>query len=255
VLVALVGIVTALLACTRVSGGLIAGVRCLGRPGVQAAGLSVVGGALLIGSLTRYDARFDDAVDQDLAFMVEVTWKPPLVPAFGQTATTDAGRSVALWEPRVARPDTEVQATERRLLDKLGYVERVIRVAPAAETSNCHGWVFTGGRYWLDPEDVERILADNGYQVVSQPQNGDLAIYRDNGRITHTAVVRSATPGGPVFVEGKWGWMGAFLHPPEGSCYGRGFTYYHGPRDGHLLVGLGGRPGRAPASETSGVGQ
>jgi hypothetical protein len=256
-LVALVGTASALLGSARVNGGLVAGVRRLGRPGLQTAVLSVAGAVLLIGSLSRYDDGFSAVADEDLAFMVEVTWKPPLEPAVGQVATTDAGRPVALWTPCEVRSVGEVQAAERRMLDKLGFAERVIRVAPPAEGCNCHGWVFTGGRYWLDPEDVEHILADNGYQVVSQPHVGDVVIYREIGsdRISHTAVVRTATPGGPVLVEGKWGWMGAFMHPPEGSCYGRKLTFYRGPREGHLLVGLGGRAGGAPVTNTSGVGQ
>ena len=133
-------------------------------------------------------------------------------------------------------------AAERDALGGADNVGRMIRMGPAADRCNCHGWVFTGGRYWLGAADVEHILADNGYRPVSDPHPGDVVIYRTGGLITHTAVVRAAGGGGPVLIEGKWGWLGVFLHVPEGSWYGREYTYYRSPRPGHLLAGLGGRP-------------
>jgi hypothetical protein len=111
--------------------------------------------------------------------------------------------------------------------------------------------VFTGGRYWLSDKDVEQILTDNDYQPVSQPRVGDVVVYREGTRISHTAVVRTVAADGLVLVEGKWGWMGTFLHPPGGSCYGLQFAYYRGPRESHLLVGLGGKPG--PTARSSDV--
>jgi hypothetical protein len=240
--VGMVGLITAVLGSTRSNVWIAAGVRWLGRSGVQAAGLCVAGGILLVASLGRYDDGFEAAIDADMAFMAEVSWKPPLEASASQSAVTDAGRTVNLWQPRETRPAAEVQATERGVLGRMPFAERIIRVGPASDTCNCHGYVFTAGRFWLDPEDVEHILADNGYQPVSLPRTGDLVIYREGGRIGHTAVVRTAAPGGPVLVEGKWGWMGVFMHAPDASCYGANLTYYRSPRDGHLLFGLADRP-------------
>ena len=47
----------------------------------------------------------------------------------------------------------------------------VTRVAPVDPACNCHGWVFTGGRFWVSGEDVPRILEDNGYRRVSVQVN------------------------------------------------------------------------------------
>ena len=63
-------------------------------------------------------------------------------------------------------------------------------------------------------------------------------IYRNDAGVTHTAVVRYVTPGMPVLVEGKWAWMGVFLHPVDRSCYGTNFAYYRSGRPGHVLAGL-----------------
>ena len=244
---------SALLGSARVSAGLAAGLRRFGRPSTQAACLSAVGGVVLVAALARYEAAVEAADNDDMAYMAEVSWKPPARVATGVRVTTDAGRSIPVSEAETVRPGPEVTAIERKILVQMPYGERVIRVAPASDVCNCHGWVFTGGRYWLGPQEVQQILADNGYQAVSEPRVGDVVIYRDGDHISHTAVVRTAGTGGPVLVEGKWGWMGVFLHPPDGSCYGKAYTYYRSPRAGHLLAGLGEAPvppaaGNAPAA-------
>jgi hypothetical protein len=137
---------------------------------------------------------------------------------------------------------------EDKVLARLGYKDGVIRREPAADQSNCHGWVFTGGRYWVGGEAVAQILADNGYVVVTDPRPGDLAVYRDKAdAVGHTAVVRYVADGMPPIVESKWAWMGVFLHPVDKSAYGTNVTYYRSPRDGHLLAGLG---DTAPAAAT-----
>ena len=82
------------------------------------------------------------------------------------------------------------------------------------------------------------ILADNGYTPVTDPRPGDLAVYRQNGTVAHTAVVRYVTPGMPVLVEGKWGVAGVYLHPVDASPYGSEFTFYRVDRPTHVLAGL-----------------
>jgi hypothetical protein len=232
----------------------VARLRPFGRPGGQAAALWAVGGVVLVGSLARYEIAVEAADADDIAFMSQVTWRPPLREAVGPGAVTDAGHPVALWQPVTARTGPEVADTERRTLDAINHRGGMIRTGPADETANCHGWVFAGGRYWVSAEGVEAILADNGYQPVSDPRPGDLVVYRGGGLITHTAVVRTVAPGGLVLVESKWGWMGVFLHAPEGSSYGREYTYFRSPREGHLLGDLGGSSAAAPADRDPGVG-
>jgi len=185
-------------------------------------------------------------LDADLAFMSQVTWRPPLDPVAGVVATTDAGRQVKLLEPQAARSPAETQSAERRTLANMAFVERVIRIEPATDVCNCHGWVFTGGRYWIGPDDVEIILVDNDYRPVTDPRPGDIAVYRDGTSIAHTGLVRTGGAGTPVLIESKWGWMGVFLHRPDDTCYGRRYSFYRGPRETHLIAGLGGpsTPGR-----------
>jgi hypothetical protein len=96
--------------------------------------------------------------------------------------------------------------------------------------------VFANGRYGINGTEVDTILTDNGYQPVTAPRPGDLAIYRHpDGKPSHTALVRYVSEDQPVLVEGKWGWMGVYLHAVDQSIYGTEFRYYRSPRAGHLL--------------------
>ena len=61
----------------------------------------------------------------------------------------------------------------------------------ADKMANCHGWVFTGGKFLLKGIDVDQILCDNHYALVSDPRPCDIVIYRDEmRRIQHTAIVQ-----------------------------------------------------------------
>jgi hypothetical protein len=240
VLVALAALGSAVVASATTSKAIMR----LGRPGVRAAVVSTAGGLLLIGALARYEVRDQEIMDRATAEMMSVTEKPPLKAVAHPEIVTDTGRSLTIYEPLTPRSPEETLAAEQRALRPLGFAEKLIRVAPATDATNCHGWVFTGGRYWLSPEDVEEILTDNHYQPVYDPRPGDLIVYRSNGTIAHSAVVRAITDSGSVLVEGKWGFMGTFLGAPEVSCYGRDFAFYRTPRGGHLLAGLAGAPER-----------
>jgi hypothetical protein len=137
-----------------------------------------------------------------------------------------------------------VLARQSNLLRARKLDGQVITLPLDLENCNCHGWIFTGGRYWIPVEDVDLILDDNGYGRVPAPVPGDLAIYRDaDGTPVHTGVVRAGGGDGPVLIESKWGGMGRFVHPPQVHPYGETtITYYRSPRRGHLLRGLPGAP-------------
>ncbi len=211
------------------------------RPGVRAAGLAAVGLALVVGGVLRFDYQDASDMDANLDWLVHVAERPPTQEVPDLVVTTDRASRI---HPRVTiqpRSDAELEVLAREVTRHIPQVGIGMPRGPASDACNCHGWVFTGGRYWLTPTDVAAILAENGYLPVTDPQAGDLVIYRQGTEITHTAVVRATGPDVPVLVEGKWGWMGVYLHPWDQSCYGKSVTYYRSPRDGHLLVGLGGK--------------
>jgi hypothetical protein len=144
---------------------------------------------------------------------------------------TDHNNSIRLYVPSDVTID---EATHQRILDP--FRERVIATEQSRGEYNCHGWVFTDGKYILAGNDVERILADNGYREVEHPASGDLIVYRDySGGIVHTGLVRAADDRGLVLIESKWGLEGRYLHQPQDQIYGQTYTYYHSHRAGHLL--------------------
>jgi len=148
---------------------------------------------------------------------------------------TDRGRPVSLGQ--VNRTATLAALTEHendniRVHDLARKV--IVRTKPDP-SSNCHGWVFAEGRYWVN--QIEVILADNGYLPVSAPAIGDLAIYRGiRGDIVHSGLVR--TTAGGILVESKWGPMGRYLHGPDDQPFGGLCAFYRSARRGHLLAGL-----------------
>jgi hypothetical protein len=156
-------------------------------------------------------------------------------------AATDAGQTVPLFVPTTESLDRPV-IDELSFLGRQDLLPRVIRTGPAGRDCNCHGWVFTGGRYWLRGQHVEPVLHDNGYAAVDRPRPGDLAVFRDAERqIVHSGLVRAATDEGLILIESKWGRLGRFLHTPTDHCYRNSTcTYYRSGRAGHRLRGLDG---------------
>jgi len=71
-----------------------------------------------------------------------------------------------------------------------------------------------------NPEDVEAILSDDGYQRIraAQAQPGDIVTYYDGRKVSHTAVITRIERSGDliggqaVWVISKWGQAGEYLH-------------------------------------------
>jgi hypothetical protein len=147
---------------------------------------------------------------------------------------TDLGGEIVLFRYDGSRsPETLADI----LVQQEELSQKVIRVAGPEAACNCHGWVFTDGRYGVSSEDVDRILADNGYQIVEPPQEGDIVIYRDAlDRPSHTGLVRFVGADGLVLIESKWGPLGIYLHTPTDQPYGRNYHFYRSARPGHVLT-------------------
>ncbi len=107
----------------------------------------------------------------------------------------------------------------------------IMRETSPDDATNCHGWVFTGGKFLVSGLSVDLILNDNGYTLTEQPVAGDVIIYRSpEGKAVHTGVVRALLDDGTPLIESKWGVGGRFLHRPLDQIYSADFGYYHSPR-------------------------
>ena len=252
-----VGVVPGLaLGCGRITRSVAGLIR---RPAVHWGAIGTVGLAALAGSAAVYQAEDDTALDRGMEQLEQLTAgkasgsdpRSLWVSAGGMDvplrdaevrAVTDRGTVVPLRVASMPRGPDALAVMEEKLFRSTPCRDQLIRRRPPDDVSNCHGWVFTGGRFWLSSEGVDLILAENGYAVVTDPRPGDLGVYRDPGQgpAAHSSVVRYVAPGMPVLVEGKWGCGPVYLHPFDQSVFGPTCVYYRSERSGHMLIGLGG---------------
>jgi hypothetical protein len=161
---------------------------------------------------------------------------------------TDRGRRVRVASLGRPVPDADLSGVEDEYIRKHDLARKVVARDRPDASHNCHGWLFTGGLYWVAGDAVDDILADNGYALVSTPTPGDLAIYRDvTGNVVHTGVVRAVEGG--TLVESKWGPLGRFIHGPADQPFGGTAAFYRSPRRGHLLAGLSPEPAHVTSAE------
>ncbi len=207
------------------------------RPELRWGMLAVLGFASAVASVTLNDAQYYQDIDQQMVELEYLTSPPPTITP-STRALTDLGREIAMRETTEPRDDANLTMLESAVLSNPTVRDSVIRCQPVSDRSNCHGWVFTGGRYWITGTQVDLILVDNVYERVTEPRPGDLAVYRSGEVVTHTGIVRYVSENLPVLVEGKWGCTGVYLHAVDKSVYGTSFTYYRSSRSGHLLAGI-----------------
>jgi hypothetical protein len=236
---ALVLVVLALLRSPWLAVVLRSIVTLVGKPRFQAAVLFLAGGALLIAQAYQLDNQLTRSLENTDQHLLSLISAPTLDPVVGRSAFTDTGRQVPLWVPRPSDLDGDLAADEAAFLRNLSLDQHLIRTSALQASYNCHGWIFTGGRFWVKGSTVEEILRDNEYEVVSRPAPGDLIVYRnEGGEVMHTALVRAVREDGTLLLESKWGRLGCFVHTDSKHAYGHySRTYYHTRRGGHLLRG------------------
>jgi hypothetical protein len=231
-----------LLGCRPLVAGFAGLISTLSRPAVRFGLLTIVGVGTVVGAIVYEDIQDEKAGEDQLAELEFLHARADSTPSQKSKATTDLGTAIVLKEPTTIRDGPDLTTAEEKILRGAHNNDQVIRRGAASDHSNCHGWVFAGGRFILSPDDVELILRENGYTEVQEPHAGDLVIYRRDNAIVHSAIIRYVTEGQPVLVEGKWGVLGVFLHPADASVYGNDYTFYRSHRSGHLLAGIGGTP-------------
>ena len=170
----------------------------------------------------------------------------------GEALLTDKGRLVPVFRSRVQpgmEPWAETPAD--------AFANRRIQRAGKDGQANCHGWVFTGGQYLLQGTWIDAILADNEYELVSEPRVGDVIVYRDFlDHVMHTGLVCNVFEDGMVLIESKWGIDERYLHLPEDQFYSQRYEYYRrqrpsviGAASPHLVQAVKILPGNVVVSQ------
>ena len=156
----------------------------------------------------------------------------------GKTYITNRGAEVEALSsgaPPTA-PDVS-QATADTTLTGYGLQNKVTQLAPPTNDYDCHGYTFLQGDRWINDDQVEAILHDNGYAVTATPAVGDIVVYRTGGAITHSGVIVEVSGTAVTTVQSKWGRLGLYRHAPSDVPPGYGpWQAYHTDRaDGHRL--------------------
>lgn len=209
----------------------------LSAPRIQAGSLLVLGGMLLTWQAYALDRGLEREIMDAENILNPLTGAPSLEPQSDLRFQTDAGQPIPVYRA-MAHPDAESSTSaEVTYLRNQSLDFKVIQTGPPDLKYNCHGWVFTGGRCWIRGGTVDQILRENRYQIVSRPEPGDVAVYRQpNGEVMHTALVRALSEDGTILLESKWGKVGRFIHTATQHVYdGYSCTYYRTTRGGHLL--------------------
>jgi hypothetical protein len=94
---------------------------------------------------------------------------------------------------------------------------------------NCHGLTFATRRSSIvDPAEVQKILNDDGYQLVVEPNPvlpGDVALYRADGDIEHTGIVVRADAK-CIWILSKWSCAQEVIHEPHYCPYKGVVSYF-----------------------------
>jgi len=88
------------------------------------------------------------------------------------------------------------------------------RLRSVDNTYNCVGMIFASRRAWIESTEFDWIAAQDGYLRVSQPEVGDLVVYRRNAVVEHVGVIleKSVQAVGGYRTLSKWGADGEFVH-------------------------------------------
>jgi hypothetical protein len=209
----------------------------LRHPRLQAAALCLGSGLLLACQIYYIDREEEDTLDASEARLHGIPRSPDFVFVEAGSALTDSGTAIPLF--RIPSDTTAHVSSfaEENCISRRRLHQELIPTGEASDAYNCHGWVFTGGHFWLRGSFVEQILRDNHYQAIIAPVPGDLAVFRDeNGAVTHTGLVHHIRKNSVVFLESKWGKLGRYIHASTDHIYGdNACTYYRSSRSGHLL--------------------
>jgi Domain of unknown function (DUF4157) len=137
--------------------------------------------------------------------------------------------------PPMAPDVTEAQADTQ--LQQMGLLSKVTKLAAPTNRYDCHGFTFLGGDAWINDDQVDAILHDNGYSVTTTPSVGDIVIYRYGGAITHSGIIIAVAGTTVTKVRSKWGRLGLYEHAPNDvpPNYGTWQAYHTSRPGGHRL--------------------
>jgi hypothetical protein len=108
--------------------------------------------------------------------------------------TTDSGSCVRVMRPRLDTIRVGLLSPDHNnliiLFDSFqdALSKLAIRRDDIVPGYNCHGFTFGGSRYWINDDQIDKILADDGYTPTDEP-DAQILVFRQHGKIVHSALV------------------------------------------------------------------
>src|SRR5436190_16522020 len=136
-----------LLSSRRLVDGVAGFVKFCQRPGVRFGVLTVAGVGVVIGSIVVFERTDEQMLAASESEMDLLYARVPTTPSERAKATTDRGTTIVLKEPAGTLDGDRLSAAEDKLLRDAKLGDQVMRRGPNGEKTNCHGWVFTGGKF------------------------------------------------------------------------------------------------------------
>lgn len=186
-------------------------------PGGEAASLAEIFGSAALPAAPGSTARLSASLD----LPVELFVANALLAAAETEYVTDRGTRVTVID--LSRRADPVEADVDKIVKDWGLSDKVTKARGGKPTwkYDCHGWTLAGGATWINDDQVQKVLDENGYaeKAIRDVRVGDLAVYRHGGAVTHTGIVVGTDP---LTIESKWGSMGRYIHKPEDVPQGQG---------------------------------
>ena len=130
-----------------------------------------------------------------------VNWVDPLglfkKDSSGNIIAHSVGDPITIRHPSRATANSQpviLYADDGTTIDAYKYISG----DPGMET-DCHGVTFGDSQYWINNDQVDKILKGDNYTSTTTPNVGDVLIYRDlHGNVQHSVTVTGVGPNGTV---------------------------------------------------------
>ena len=106
----------------------------------------------------------------------------------------------AIFFPYNDNPKYEIGNSGKELLFQWGYIKandgthievRINCTDYRPEKFNCHGFTFTDGMAWIQPDQVQAILDGDGYKEITEPVVGGIFVqYDEDGMAWHSGKIK-----------------------------------------------------------------
>lgn len=111
---------------------------------------------------------------------------------------TDSGTGIVALRPIRGSTTVELLSDDKQVVQtafaSLGDAIVTLRLDPKGIVPgfNCHGFTFAASMFWINNDQIDSLLAGDGYELVAD-SIGDILVFRLGGNVVHTVQFDSTT--------------------------------------------------------------